>query len=112
MNIRYQQVGYGMSDRVGDLAEEWWGGYDDTGITITGCEQYTEDGAFSDGGDCLVVCSLSNGTSCLSDSADTYVAAGDLTKYPAFDWDDEKCDYLKVGYNGHRYPIKWVERGE
>lgn len=111
--IRYHQVGYGASACVGDLAEEWWNGYDDTGITITGCEQYTEDGSFSDiYGDGLIVCSLSNGTSRLSDSADSYIAEGDLTKYPAIEFDNEKCDYLKIGYNGHRYPIKWVEKGE
>lgn len=110
MNIRYHQVGYGTVSSVGDLAEERWNGYDDTGITITGCEQYTEDGAFSDiYGDGLIVCRLSNGTSRLCDSADSYVAKGDLLKYPAIEWDDDTCDYLAIGYNGHRYPIKWEE---
>ena len=103
--IRYCWVGCGAPIEPGERAEDYRAGYESSGVTITAGECY----AANDDDQGIAVYRLSDGTSWLVDDANSYAAKGDLTKYPAFEWDNEQCDYFAIGYNGHRYRINWVE---
>lgn len=79
-----------------ELASAYMKEYDDTNVTIVDCD-------INDG---IVTFDLSDGTHWLGDNNGNYQVSKSLVGCTIV-YDDNE-GYLRIGRNGHKYPIDWV----